>query len=118
MRILVLFLSVLLIGSGCHRKQPPAQEKAPKAAAAAESKSKPSKGPAKTKNETKTKSETKAKSAAKAKPVAKPKEKSGLTVVIEDVTGKTTIDAGRRAEAKIKAAADKHNKDLNEILGE
>ena len=116
MRILVLIMLSSLIGAGCHRKPqpPPAPEKnAPKTEKAVKTK----------KNAKPQTTGAKAKKIEKKKAVEKPakpeqKPKSTLTLAVEGVTGKTAIDAGRKTEAKLKKISDKHNKELNEILGE
>ena len=116
MRILVVIMLTSLIGAGCHRKQPSApapEKKAPKTekAAKTEKSSKPQTTGSKAK-----KIEEKKAAVKPAKPEQKPK--STLTLAVEGVTGKTAIDAGRKTEAKLKKISDKHNKELNEILGE
>jgi hypothetical protein len=47
-----------------------------------------------------------------------PEKKSTMTLAIEGVTGKTAIDAGKKAETKINNISAKHNHDLNEVMGE
>ena len=44
--------------------------------------------------------------------------KSTMNTVIEGATGKTAVDAGKRAEEKLLRISEQHNNDLNEVLGE
>jgi len=49
---------------------------------------------------------------------AEPKPKSSISIMIDGATGKTAVDAGLKAKADIEKISEKHNEDLNEILGE
>jgi hypothetical protein len=58
----------------------------------------------------------------KATPAAPPPSATNSTApkstaqgIIEDMTGKTTIDQGRKAQDKIRAISNQHNKDLDEV---
>ena len=45
-------------------------------------------------------------------------KKSTLNTFIEGATGKTAVDAGKRAEEKLLRVSEQRNNDLNEVLGE
>ena len=53
--------------------------------------------------------------AAPAAPAATP-EKSTMATAIDGFTGKTSVDAGMRAKAQIKAASEKEKRDRDEAL--
>ncbi len=44
--------------------------------------------------------------------------KSSMTLFAEGVTGKTAVDAGRRAQDQIKAVSKQHNADLDALSDE
>ena len=48
----------------------------------------------------------------------KPKKESALSSTLDDLTGKTTIERGIKAQKDIKRISAKHNKELNDLLGE
>ena len=48
----------------------------------------------------------------------KPQGKSTFNTVIDGATGKTAVDAGKKAKEQIEAISKKRNNDLNEIMGE
>lgn len=55
------------------------------------------------------------------KPTAHPSpksQKSTMATLIEGATGKTAVDAGKRAEEKILLISEKHNAELSDVLGE
>lgn len=45
-------------------------------------------------------------------------KKSTIDTVVDGVTGKTAVDAGKKAKAQIESISKKHNDDLNEVMGE
>ena len=55
-------------------------------------------------------------SPAAAGPSNAPAEKSTAATVIDGFTGKTAVDAGRRAAATLRDASQKEHKDLDEAL--
>jgi len=44
-------------------------------------------------------------------------EKSAATQLMEDMTGKTAVDARRRAEEQIRKVSAEHNQDLDQVMG-
>ena len=48
----------------------------------------------------------------------KPAKQSAAQTAIESFTGKTAVDAGKRAEKKIEAINAQRNQDYDDILGE
>ncbi len=51
------------------------------------------------------------------KPETKPEE-SATSTVLNGITGKTAVDAGKRARNQIEAISAKHDAELNEVMGE
>lgn len=53
------------------------------------------------------------------KPAPPPPSAAPSTVqgIVEDMAGKTSVDAGRRAQDKIRAVSAERNKDLEESMG-
>ena len=51
------------------------------------------------------------------KPESSPKESTAQTV-INSLTGKTAVDAGKQARNQIEAISAKNDAELNEVLGE
>ena len=51
------------------------------------------------------------------KPETKPKE-STTSTVLNGITGKTAVDAGKRTRNQIEAISAKHDEELKEVMGE
>jgi hypothetical protein len=49
--------------------------------------------------------------------VPETEDKSAATQLIEDMTGKTAVDARRRAEEQIRKVSAEHNQDLDQVMG-
>ncbi len=105
----ILGISLLSLAFGCHKRPKPAPTPPQKTATVTPKSKVEKKKVIKKKEETKVATPTKPKA---------PEKKSAFTTAIEDLTGKTTIDRGLKAKADIKRISEKHNKDLNELLGE